>query len=149
MSNEMPYAEQEEICYQWLRFRPQMTEAEATTAFRAVFAITLTHTNYARAKERLDALPLKPKTEKQKYVVALGSMFPGLAVKQVKTKCLLFFGQDIRDDLVTYWQKYAEEFPMARSEAKALVEGVEQRRAGGQAGFGLEDAEDSTKEVDL
>lgn len=136
-SNTMAYAEQEEICYQWLRFRPEMTLDEASAWFKTVFAVTLTASNYTRAKDRLTALP-QPKQEKQKYVVALMTLFPTLTVKQVKTKSLLFYGQDMRDDVVHYWQTFATEFPMDRGEARRLVDAVESRKAsGGQAGFDL------------
>jgi hypothetical protein len=138
MSNEMTYADQEEIVYQWLRFRPELTLQEATKAFKAVFAVTLTSSNYSRAKERLAELPPKPIKPKTRYLVALGTLYPLLSVKQVKVKTLMFFGEDTRDDQITHWFKHAVDFPMDRKEATSILTEVEARKAELPKGFDLD-----------
>ena len=115
MSNRMAYDEQEEICFQVLRWAPISFDL-MEQVFREAFAVTLTRGNFAAAKRRTAALPPRPLAsgadDKERYVRALWWVASALRLAQVRTKTRMFFGEDTQDQRVRRWQAEEQRSPL-------------------------------------
>lgn len=141
------YEVQEEKMYQILRVWPDVSFRVFLMLFEEVEGITPTESNFRRARERALGLPHADPTEKERYVQALCVIAPTIAPGGIAAKCLLFFGESMRHDIIEEHRRRAAVDTLDRTDparaaevrrtAAALISRVEGSRVYKPQGFDL------------
>jgi phage portal protein BeeE len=126
--NQVPYAVQEEVCYHLICAMPDITFKACEFAFKESVMyhhVTLTRSNYSRAKVRYGATE-RPLLQREQYVEYLFAIYPAMTNENINAKLTVYANTTMRGERIDIYRRRAASTVLTEDQRQVAEDYIKQ-----------------------